>query len=250
MEGWIKLHRKALENPIVFKDSDHIAVWVYLLLMATHREKLVIFGGQKVTLKPGQLITGRKSISEKIRVSESKIQRILSAFENEQQIEQQTSNRNRLITIVSWSEYQESEQQIEPQMNNKRTTDEQPVNTNKNERMKELKNERSLKDIPPVSPKGERTRFKPPTLEEVIAYCEERQNNVDAGRWFDFYVSKGWMVGRNKMKDWKAAVRTWEKNSQPTFQHKGSSFDVLQQMVREGEHEQAGRVEVDNYMFG
>ena len=54
------------------------------------------------------------------------------------------------------------------------------------------------------------TRFTPPTLEEVVAYCKERQNDVNAQRFVDFYVSKGWFVGKNKMKDWKAAVRTWE----------------------------------------
>lgn len=54
-------------------------------------------------------------------------------------------------------------------------------------------------------------RFKVPAVEEVAAYCEERRNNVDAQSWWDFYQSKGWMVGKNKMKDWKAAVRTWEQ---------------------------------------
>lgn len=55
-------------------------------------------------------------------------------------------------------------------------------------------------------------RFQPPTLEEVKAYCLERKNNVDPERFIDYYTSNGWVVGKNKMKDWKAAVRTWEKN--------------------------------------
>ena len=54
--------------------------------------------------------------------------------------------------------------------------------------------------------------FKPPTLDEVVAYCAERGKGVDAEQWHDFYSAKDWMIGRNKMKDWKAAVRTWEKN--------------------------------------
>lgn len=60
---------------------------------------------------------------------------------------------------------------------------------------------------------NKRKRFSPPTIEEVKAYCEERKNNVDAGRFVDYYTANGWMVGKNKMKDWKAAVRTWEKNN-------------------------------------
>lgn len=54
-------------------------------------------------------------------------------------------------------------------------------------------------------------KFAPPTLQQVSEYCIERANSVDASRFLDFYESKGWMVGRNKMKDWKAAVRNWEK---------------------------------------
>jgi len=58
---------------------------------------------------------------------------------------------------------------------------------------------------------GRGKRFRPPTVEEVRAYCEERQNSVDAEKFVDFYASKGWMVGSNRMKDWQASVRTWER---------------------------------------
>lgn len=54
-------------------------------------------------------------------------------------------------------------------------------------------------------------RFTPPTLDDVSAYIREHGSNVDAQRFLDFYTAKGWMVGKNRMKDWKAAVRTWEK---------------------------------------
>ena len=58
---------------------------------------------------------------------------------------------------------------------------------------------------------GKNKRFTPPSLEEAQAYCMERGNQVDAEAFIDFYTSKGWMVGKNPMKDWKACVRTWEK---------------------------------------
>jgi hypothetical protein len=54
--------------------------------------------------------------------------------------------------------------------------------------------------------------FIAPTLEEVQAYCQERKNQVDPQRFLDYYESNGWKVGRNSMKDWRAAVRTWERN--------------------------------------
>lgn len=55
--------------------------------------------------------------------------------------------------------------------------------------------------------------FRPPTLDEVKKYCKERENNVDANRWHNFYSAKGWMIGKSKMKDWRAAVRTWEEKN-------------------------------------
>lgn len=61
------------------------------------------------------------------------------------------------------------------------------------------------------TPKKAQKRFTPPTREEVDAYCRERKNSVNADRFVDFYASKGWKVGREPMKDWKAAVRTWEQ---------------------------------------
>ena len=56
-----------------------------------------------------------------------------------------------------------------------------------------------------------RKRFSPPSVEEVAAYCRERNNSVDAERFVDFYASKGWKIGSQPMKDWQACVRTWEK---------------------------------------
>jgi len=53
-------------------------------------------------------------------------------------------------------------------------------------------------------------RFAPPTCDEVADYCSARGNQVDPQRFVDFYAAKGWMIGKNRMKDWKAAVRTWE----------------------------------------
>ena len=53
--------------------------------------------------------------------------------------------------------------------------------------------------------------FKKPTLIEIDLYCADRKNNVDHLAFYDFYESKNWMVGKNKMKDWKAAIRTWER---------------------------------------
>ena len=80
----------------------------------------------------------------------------------------------------------------------------------------EIEIEKELDKEKDKSDKPTRTRFVPPTVEDVKAYCKERNNNVDAERFVNYYTSNGWMVGKNKMKDWKSAVRTWEKNNYST----------------------------------
>lgn len=87
-----------------------------------------------------------------------------------------------------------------------------------------------------------RKRFTPPTTEEVRQYCAERNNGIDAERFVNFYESKGWMVGKNKMKDWKAAVRNWERmnkeqaqrianNKFNQFEHHQYDFDQLENEI-------------------
>jgi len=87
-------------------------------------------------------------------------------------------------------------------------------------------------DTPNTSKKS--NKFIPPTLEEVKAYCQERKNNVDANKFVDFYESKGWMIGKNKMKDWKAAVRTWERKDKPKttqIESHDYNFDELERIL-------------------
>lgn len=72
----------------------------------------------------------------------------------------------------------------------------------------------SIDNTPPLPPsEGEpvKKRFKPPTKDEVQDYCDERSNGIDAEAFVDFYQAKNWYIGKNKMKDWKATVRTWER---------------------------------------
>jgi hypothetical protein len=78
------------------------------------------------------------------------------------------------------------------------------LNTNKS-----ITKELSIKEL---NTNDKRTRFVKPSLEEIKAYCIERNNNVDAEHFYDYYEANGWKVGKNSMKDWKASVRTWERN--------------------------------------
>ena len=102
-----------------------------------------------------------------------------------------------------------------------------------------------------------RSRFQKPSIEEVTAFCRERMNSIDPEEFFAFYESKGWMVGKSPMKDWKAAVITWEKSekkrttaSQPKPRQKESVYahnlKVMDQMYGTHLYEEAyGRRQPD-----
>lgn len=79
-----------------------------------------------------------------------------------------------------------------------------------------------------------RSRFKPPTVEEVEEYCTERGNSINAERFIDYYTSNGWKVGKNPMRDWRAAVRTWErKDNEERTRGRDSQGDKQLQILRE-----------------
>lgn len=92
------------------------------------------------------------------------------------------------------------------------------------------------------------SRFSKPCLQEIVAYCEERRNSVNAEAFFNFYESNGWKVGKSPMKDWKAAIRTWEqrakqeKRTSPTPPRKESAYEhnlrVADEMFGTNYHEQ------------
>lgn len=83
------------------------------------------------------------------------------------------------------------------------------------------------------------SRFVPPSVSEVAAYCHERANGIDAQNFVDFYSSKGWMIGKNKMKDWRAAVRTWERSRSgaPIPAESSQAAQPLSRFVPTGEFE-------------
>ena len=71
-------------------------------------------------------------------------------------------------------------------------------------------------------------RFQKPKIEEIQAYCKVRQNNINADEFYDYYESKGWMIGKNKMKNWQAAIRRWERNTRGKTEIESGNRECLQ----------------------
>ena len=107
-----------------------LGLWTALLAKANHKDAYVSDG---TLIKAGQFMTSQKSLANEFKLDRVTLRRKLELLENEHQIEQQTSSKNTIITIVNWDKYQLSEHQNEHQVNIKRTSSEHQVNTNKND---------------------------------------------------------------------------------------------------------------------
>ena len=121
MNGWIKLHRKLIDNPI-FDNADLLRVWIWCLLKASHKGYKQLVGLTEVELKEGQFVTGRFSGSKELKVNPSTFYKHLKLLEKLQMIELNSNNKMTVVTIVKWAIYQLEETEMYQQNNNKRTT--------------------------------------------------------------------------------------------------------------------------------
>ena len=133
MNGWVKLHRRLLDNPRS-GDPEWVAVWVYLLLNATHQPYRVNFDGHIIELQPGQLVSGRLAIADATGVHESKVKRILAAMKTDQQIDQQAGVHGSIFTVRNWQTYQNCDQQNGQQVTSDRPASDQRLTTNKKDK--------------------------------------------------------------------------------------------------------------------
>jgi hypothetical protein len=139
MQGWIKLHRKIRSNEI-FNDMNLFRLWVICLTEASHKEHKQLVGKQMVDIQAGQFVTGRFHISELynkgLSTNEKKnpltVWRWMDKLQKFGFLNINSNNKFSIATVVNWCYYQVDEQQIEHQMNNKSTSDEQQMFTNKN----------------------------------------------------------------------------------------------------------------------
>lgn len=202
MSNFIKLNRKLKDKAFYIKDSEKVHLWIHLLLSANWSEKEESLGGKPYLCKCGQFTTGRKHLSQQTGINESKIERILTYFEKtEQQIEQQKTSTNRLISITNWNNYQLNEQQSKHRVNNDQTTIEQQSNTLKEgKENKEVKNKRI---------------FIAPTQNEIIDYFVEKGfTGISAIKFYDYYSVANWHDSKGtKIRNWKQKAQSiWFKD--------------------------------------
>ena len=201
MEGWISLHRKIRCNPL-FKENRNFSkfeAWIDMLMDCNHADNKWLCNNEMILVERGSFVTSELKLMERWRWSKSKVRAFLKLLQNEEMIVKKTDSKKTTIFIVNYDYYQTGQTTKEPQKDCKKTAEKPQKDTNNNDNNVNNDNKRnSGKNIPPM-------------LAEVEAYCNERNNGIDAEQFIAFYQSKDWMIGKNKMKDWKSAIITWEK---------------------------------------
>lgn len=204
MNGWIKLHRKftghwLYESKEPFTKRE---AWIDILLHVNYTDQKVNIGNSIIECGIGQSVRSLDKWASMWKWNKSKVRRFFKLLESDSMIVTESVKKTTRLTVLNFETYQVERNDSETILKRSRNDSETIATPNKKEKkVKEGEEGKKIK------------RFSPPTLEQVQSYCTERNNFVDPESFIDYYTSNDWRVGRNKMKCWKSAVRTWEKNS-------------------------------------
>lgn len=237
MNDYIRLSRKILSWEW-YTDTNTKVLFLHMLLKANWKDGR--FQGMEVPR--GSFVSSIRNLAEETRLTERQVRTCLKHLETTGEVTHKGHSKYSVFTVKNYDRYQTIDTQKDNQVTGNRQTSDKQVTT-----IEKGKKERSRKESTLKGTKEK--RFTPPTLEDVIGYCQENGYEVDARRFVDFYGSKGWMVGKNKMKDWKAAVRNWarqdvaanpgirppKRNSFHNFHERQYDYDALEAELLKGQ---------------
>lgn len=234
--GFIKLNRGFFDHPF-WKDDRTFSLaeaWIDLIQSARFEvapEKLII-KMKVIMIQRGELRASQRYLAKRWNWSVGKVNRFIKMLEDEKMIERRTEQSETVVKLIKYGDFNslESKQMNTNRHANGTPTEHWQTQTKELQEGKELNNflleketkegeqfqsnENNLVNTHEESSKKvaqKKVSFKPPDPQEVQNYCDERQNGLNGQEFCDFYESKGWLIGKNKMKSWEAAVRTWEK---------------------------------------
>lgn len=187
VQGWISIHRQ-LQKHWIWKDKPFSKgqAWIDLIMLANYEDKKIPYKGEVITCERGTVNLSISVLAERWGWGREKTRNFLRLLEADKMVTVNATKHRTTITIENYTFYNNKPA-------TKPTTNRQPIDITNNINNNNI------------------GRFAPPTVKEVAAYCQERGNNISPEAFIDYYSSKGWMIGKNKMKDWKAAVRNWER---------------------------------------
>lgn len=211
---YIKLNRKVL-NWEWYGNINTCRLFIHMILKANWKDGK--FEGK--VIPRGSFVSSLPKLADETSLTMREVRTAISHLKSTGEVTCKTYSKFTIFTVKNYCQYQMSDTQNDRQATGKRHSNDILTTTI------EEKKEGNIKEDTNVSKK----RFAPPSVDEVRAYCAERNNGIDPQSFIDFYESKGWMVGKNHMRDWKAAVRTWERNrTKPPNSKKGSFNNFTQ----------------------
>jgi hypothetical protein len=155
----------------------------------------------------------KEVIAQKLHISADEYNQILESVLKKNLFDKKYFNETQKLTSNGVKKRASSVLEKRDRM---RLAYEQKVSAAETTHIKESKEKKSKVKESNILGQQPTSTFKPPTIDEVKAYCTERNNKVDPEKWHDHYTANGWMVGKTKMRDWKGAVRTWEHGDKET----------------------------------
>ena len=210
--GFICLYRQITQWEW-YKNPNTFRLFIHLLLMANYADGR--FEGE--IIKRGEYVTSLPSLADQTSLTIQQARTALDHLKSTGEITDRKTNRYRVITIVNYDRYQ-----IDNRQNNRPSTGEQQADQQQYKKDKNNKN-----NIIPLS-RNKESKFTPPTADDVRKYCEEIMvYGFNAEMFIDYYESRGWMIGKNKMKSWKAAVRTWLRRDEERREQEKHKYDEL-----------------------
>lgn len=203
-KGFVLVHRSLLKWEW-YDDINTTRLFLHLLLTVNYEPRK----WKGVIIQRGQRVASLGGLAAETGLSVQNVRTAISHLKSTRELTYKPHAKFGLFTVVNYDLYQTPNT-----MPNTQLTDCQHATNNNVIKQNKAIKEKDTPYSPPTgdySPKGERKQFKPPTLQEVTAYCLERQNDIDPAAFIDHYAARGWRYNGNvPMKDWKAAVRTWE----------------------------------------
>ena len=209
MDGWIKLHRQIVDWEW-YHDSKMVHLFLHLVLMAQHKDTKF----QGISIARGQLITGRKALSEQTGLTEQTIRTCLDKLKETKEVTSKSTNRFSVLTVCNYSLYNPTDEEIN-QQTNQQLTSKQPATNQQLTTCKNDKNDKKVKKttIPPMN--------HPQNLAEMMDYCKTQLewniSEASAKSIWQYYCPPGgdeiWRDKKNELvKDWHRRMVTCKKN--------------------------------------
>ena len=266
-KGFIMIDRSILEDDMYFSEKfTRMQAYMDLCLLAAFKSRTFYIRGNKVELQPMQVAKSVRDLADRWQWSVNKVRGYLYELEKGGYIDTQRTSVNQIITIKKYIVVNtQNDTQINTQTDTQNDTQtDTPIikNNNVNNENKEIviesvvvSNEQQTLPTPTKEKKRRSSVFVKPTLEECIAYANEKGFNWDVTRFYNYYESNGWRVGRNPMKNWKAAMSSWntkepkypQQSLFPTTSNNNNNNGLIQNNYDTGT---SGNAEYDSYLAG